>query len=109
MGTPLTDAQVDALKRLAPRVLLCQDPDTAGQEAVAKGTHAIRAFNAARAGDRRGVRVVRLPAGRAPAEVVLHDGAAAVRRLLEGAVPLPRVDVDRAPEEAELCAHIGRA
>jgi len=108
MGTALTDAQVDALKRLAPRVLLCQDPDTAGQEAVAKGTDAIRTFNAARAGDRLEVQVVRLPAGRDPAEVVLHDGAAAVRRLLEGAVPLPRYEVDRALESADLSTPSGR-
>ena len=37
MGTALTDVQVDALKRLAPQVLLCQDPDAAGQEAVGQG------------------------------------------------------------------------
>ena len=36
MGTALTDAQVDELARLAPTVLFCQDPDAAGQNAVAK-------------------------------------------------------------------------
>ena len=41
MGTALTDRQLDALKRLAPKVLLCQDPDAAGQEAVAEGKDAI--------------------------------------------------------------------
>src|SRR4029079_10358865 len=34
MGTSLTDQQVDALLRLAPTVLFCQDPDAAGQEAI---------------------------------------------------------------------------
>jgi DNA primase len=82
MGTALTDQQVDALKRLAPRVLLCQDPDAPGQQAVAKGTDAIRAFNAARAGDRLDVRVVRLPPGRDPADVMREQGAAAMHALL---------------------------
>ena len=45
MGTALTERQLDALKRLTPKVLLCQDPDAAGQEAVAKGKDAIRVFN----------------------------------------------------------------
>ena len=35
MGTALTDAQVDAIARLAPKALFCQDPDRAGQESVA--------------------------------------------------------------------------
>ena len=51
MGTALTDDQVHALRRLAPSVLLCQDPDAAGQEAVAKSV-AMLASGAA--GSRRG-------------------------------------------------------
>src|SRR3712207_6399205 len=108
MGTALTDQQVDALKRLAPRVLLCQDPDTAGQDAVAKGTDAIRAFNAARGGDRLEVRVVRLPPGRDPADVVRDDGAAAVRALLDAAVPVARFQVERAFETHDLETPEGR-
>ena len=37
MGTALTDAQVDAIARLAPKALFCQDPDRAGQESVGEG------------------------------------------------------------------------
>jgi DNA primase len=107
MGTALTDQQVDALKRLAPRVLLCQDPDAAGQEAVAKGTDAIRAFNAARAGDRLEVRVVRLP-GRDPADVVREQGAAAMHALLDGSVPVARFEVERAFEANDLETPEGR-
>jgi DNA primase len=105
MGTALTDAQVDALKRLAPRVLLCQDPDAAGQEAVAK---AIDAFNPARGGDRLEVQVVRLPAGRDPADVVLHDGAEDMRRRLDAPVELPRYEIERALEAADLSTPGGR-
>jgi DNA primase len=108
MGTALTDQQVDALKRLAPRVLLCQDPDAAGQDAVAKGTGAIRAFNAARAGDRLEVRVVRLPAGRDPADVVGEQGAAAMQALLDASVPVARFEVERAFEANDLETPEGR-
>ena len=37
MGTALTEAQVDAIARLAPKALLCQDPDSAGQASVKRG------------------------------------------------------------------------
>ncbi len=36
MGTSLTARQVEALARLAPTALFCQDPDAAGQEAVSR-------------------------------------------------------------------------
>jgi DNA primase len=108
MGTALTDQQVDALKRLAPRVLLCLDPDAAGQEAVAKGTSAIRAFNATRDGDRLDVRVVRLPPGRDPADLVREEGAAAVRSRLDGSVPVARFEVDRALQTSDLESAEGR-
>ena len=42
MGTALTEQQVDAIARLAPKALFCQDPDRAGQESVAKGIAALR-------------------------------------------------------------------
>ena len=39
MGTALTEQQVDAIARLAPKALFCQDPDSAGQESVARPGH----------------------------------------------------------------------
>jgi DNA primase len=102
MGTALTDQQVAGLGRLAPTVLLCQDPDTAGQEAVAKSVQLLR-----RAG-RIEARVVRLPPGRDPADVVLDDGADAMRALLERAVPVERFQVERVLERGELETPEGR-
>ena len=37
MGTALTEQQVDAIARLAPKALLCQDPDSAGQASAKRG------------------------------------------------------------------------
>src|SRR4051812_26816328 len=97
MGTALTDAQVDAIARLAPRALFCQDPDAAGQESVRRGIETLGKHNASsRVGRAVEFRIVRLPAGRDPADVVQEQGAEAVRALLEEAVPIERFLVDRA-------------
>ena len=65
--------------RLAPTVLLCQDPDAAGQEAVGAGLDALPAVNRAAGCARRSIRIVRLPARQDPADVVQGDGAEAMR------------------------------
>ncbi len=98
MGTALTEAQVQAIARLAPRALFCQDPDAAGQESVARAVAGLREHNSART--TRGVefRIVRLPAGQDPADVVQRSGADALRALLDRAVELERFEVERALE-----------
>jgi DNA primase len=108
MGTALTDQQVDALRRLAPTVLFCQDPDTAGQEAVKRGTTAVRALNTRTQGRGLDFRIVRLPAGKDPADVVQQDGAEAMRSLLDRAVPLARFEVEMALELGNTASTGGR-
>jgi DNA primase len=108
MGTALTERQLDALKRLTPKVLLCQDPDTAGQEAVAKGKDAIRLFNEGHHLRGFDLRVVRLPPGEDPADVVQRSGAEAMRALLEKSVPVARFEVERALDGAALGSPEGR-
>ena len=93
MGTALTPQQVDALARLAPRVLFCQDPDAAGQKAVGRGLEGLAEHNSdRRMGTKVDFRIVRLPAGQDPADVVQASGADAMRRLLDerrGGAALP--------------------
>src|SRR5918995_1821130 len=96
MGTALTEEQVQALRRLAPSVLLCQDPDAAGQEAVAKSLALLERGSGLEA------RVVRLPPGKDPADVVQQDGVDAMRERLGSAVPVARFEVERALEQAGL-------
>ena len=102
MGTALTDDQVHALRRLAPSVLLCQDPDAAGQESVAKSLALLERGSGLEA------RVVRLPAGKDPADVVQQDGVEAMRTRLGSAVPVARFEVERALEQGELGTPEGR-
>lgn len=88
MGTALTVEQVGELGRLAPSVLLALDADSAGQEAMLK---------AARLAAKRELelRVVELPAGADPAELLQRDGAEAMRELVARSVPFVRFRVER--------------
>jgi DNA primase len=88
MGTALTDEQVGELGRLAQTVLLALDADSAGQEAMLK---------AARLAAKRKLelRVVELPQGADPAELVQRGGAQAIEEAVARAVPFVRFRVER--------------
>ncbi|HEX4838259.1 MAG TPA: DNA primase [Solirubrobacteraceae bacterium] len=88
MGTALTDEQVGELARLAQTVLLALDADSAGQEAMLK---------AARLAARRNLelRVVELPAGADPAELVQRAGAEAIHEAMGRSLPFVRFRVER--------------
>ncbi len=92
---------MDAIARLAPKALFCQDPDRAGQESVAKGIAALRKYNAGPY-DARGRVPDRAPAaGEDPADVVQKAGAEQMRALLEQAIPIERFEVERALEQTD--------
>jgi DNA primase len=96
MGTSLTEDQVGELARLAPVVLLALDADSAGQEAM------IRAAKVA-AGRRIELRVVALPPGSDPADLLREpEGAAGMRERVEASVPFVRFRVDRELEREDL-------
>jgi DNA primase len=108
MGTALTVAQVDALSRLAPTTLFCQDPDAAGQQAIDRSIESLRQANARRNGRPVEFRIVRLPAGSDPADVVFKDGAPAITSLLEGAVSVAEYQVERALSGGDTSSIDGR-
>jgi DNA primase len=101
MGTALTEEQVGELARLAPRVQLALDADGAGQEAM------LRAARVA-AGRRLELRVVPLPVGADPADLVQDEGAQAMARLVEASVPFVRFRVERELERGDLSAAEGK-
>jgi DNA primase len=88
MGTALTSEQVGELARMAQTVLLALDADSAGQEAM------LRASTLA-ARRKLELRVVALPAGSDPAELIQRDGAEAMRAAVERSVPFVRFRVER--------------
>jgi DNA primase len=88
MGTALTAEQVGELARMAQTVLLALDADTAGQEAM------LRASSLA-AKRKLELRVVALPAGSDPAELIQREGPEAIRAAVEQSVPFVRFRVER--------------
>jgi DNA primase len=100
MGTALTEPQVDAIARLAPKALLCQDPDSAGQASAQRGLEALIALMKSEKWRTRAVefKIVRLPSKQDPADVVQNAGAGEMRRLLQTAMPIERFQVERALE-----------
>ncbi len=88
MGTALTDDQIGELGRMAPTVLLALDADSAGQEAMLKASRlAVRR--------KLELRVVELPAGADPAELVQRGGREAMSEVVSGSVPFVRFRVER--------------
>jgi len=101
MGTALTEEQVGELSRLAPRIQLALDADGAGQEAM------LRAARVA-AGRRLELRVVPLPPGTDPADLVAAEGARAVQRLVYTSVPFVRFRVERELSTGDLGSAEGK-
>ncbi len=101
MGTALTDEQVGELARMAQTVLLALDADSAGQEAMlrASGLAAKRKLE---------LRVVPLPAGADPADLIEREGAQAIEAAVERSVPFVRFRVERVLENGDDSTPEGR-
>jgi len=101
MGTALTEDQVTELRRLAPVAHLALDADDAGQEAM------LRAAGVA-AGKGLELRVVPLPPGQDPADLVRAAGADGAQALVRSSVPFVRFRVERALAGGDLGSAEGR-
>lgn len=88
MGTSLTEEQARELERTARTLVLALDADRAGQEAM------VRASRIA-AGRRLELRVVGLPEGMDPADLIQRDGADAVRERVARSIPFVSFHVDK--------------
>ena len=91
MGTALTSGQITELKRVCSTVYLAFDADAAGEEASLRGMALAEASDLS-------VRIVPVPKGRDPADVVLDD-ADAFAGLLERAVGILTFRIGRALEQ----------
>ena len=81
MGTSLTTEQARLLKRFAPTVLISYDGDGAGQKATIRGLEILQ-------NEGIEVRVVTLPEGLDPDDVIRKFGAEAYEKLLDDSLPL---------------------
>ncbi len=101
MGTALTEEQISELERVAKVLVLCLDADTAGQEAMLRA--------AKLTGDRHlQLRVVPLPDGADPAELIERAGADALRERVDASVPFVAFHVDRILERNDTRTAEGR-
>jgi DNA primase len=102
MGTALTEEQVGELERVVRVLELCLDADRAGQEAM---------LRAERLASRRKLelRVVPLPEGADPAELVERHGADALRERVQASVPFVVFEVERILGQADTSSAEGRA
>jgi DNA primase len=101
MGTALTQEQLALLSQSAPLVLLALDADRAGQGAM---------LRAARTASDRNLelRVVELPEGRDPADLLAQEGETGFSARLAGAVTVLEFQVGRVLADADLETPSGR-
>ncbi len=98
MGTAVTQEQVTELARAVGaegRVSIALDADRSGQEAM------LRAARIARERD-VGLRVVRMPEGQDPAELVQREGGETMRGLVARSVSVLEFEVGRVLDDADL-------
>lgn len=81
MGTALTTKQARQIKLYSDLVYISYDGDTAGQKAILRGLDILRETGIT-------VKVVRLPDGLDPDDVIKRQGSEGYRKLLNEAVPL---------------------
>jgi DNA primase len=101
MGTSLTEEQIAELERVVKILELCLDADRAGQDAM------LRASRLA-AGRDLELRVVPLPEGTDPADLIERDGAEALRELVQSSTPFVVFNVERILERADTRSAEGR-
>jgi DNA primase len=101
MGTALTEEQVSELERIVTVLELCLDADRAGQDAM------LRAARLA-AGRKLELRVVELPEGTDPAELVTREGAEALRSRVQSSRPFVAFHVERILDRADTGSAEGR-
>jgi DNA primase len=101
MGTSFTDEQARELDRVARRLVLALDADGAGQEAM---------LRAARVAEGRSLelRVVALPAGLDPADLVQQEGVEAMRQRIAESVPFVEFHVERVLARADVGSAEGK-
>src|SRR6201989_2255857 len=101
MGTSLTEEQVGILERVVSVLELCLDADRAGQEAM---------LRAARLAESRKLelRVVPLPEGTDPADLIARQGAEALRALVERSAPFIVFQVERILDRTDTRTAEGR-
>ena len=94
MGTSLTTEQARLLKRYADLVLICYDGDSAGQNATVRGLEILKENGLE-------VRIVSLPDGLDPDELIAERGRSAYEKCLSDALPLIDFKLERVKNSSD--------
>jgi DNA primase len=95
LGTALTPQHLKLLARFTARVLLLFDGDEAGLRAADRAIDLIGASVSSESNRRADLFVAVLPKSMDPADYCASEGAEAMQKVLDGAVPLVRFALDR--------------
>jgi DNA primase len=101
MGTALTEDQIAELQRYAKVLVLCLDADAAGQDAMLRAAQLTDQH-------RLELRVVPLPPGTDPADLIERAGADALRERVDASVPFVAFHVERILERNDTSTAEGR-
>ena len=101
MGTAITETQVNTLKKLTKNLILALDADTAGEEAMLRVVGYENILDAE-------IKVIILPAGKDPDDVI-KDDAATWQQLTEEALPLIDYTFNKATTGIDLTTAGGKS
>ncbi|MBQ7453425.1 MAG: DNA primase [Clostridia bacterium] len=102
MGTALTEHQAKLIKRFTDNVLICYDGDFAGKKATIRGLEILK-------DNGLNVKVVSLPEGMDPDDVINKLGRDAYVKMLKEALPLIDFKLELVKRESDLSSKEGRS
>ena len=102
MGTSLTEEQAKLARRYVEDIYICYDGDSAGQNATLRGLDILKRHGLK-------VRVISLPNGEDPDEVIKRAGVAEFLKYKEAAVELTEYKLRRLKERHDFNTPFGRA
>lgn len=102
MGTALTENQAKLIKRFTDNVLICYDGDFAGQKATLRGLEILKENGL-------NVKVVSLPEGMDPDDVINKQGKDAYIKLLKDALPLLDFKLELVKKRSDLSTKEGKS
>ena len=102
MGTSLTEEQAKLARRYVEDIYICYDGDAAGQNATLRGLEILKSHGLK-------VRVISLPNGEDPDEIIKRAGVEEFLKYKNAAVELTEYKLIRLKEDHDLTAPFGRA
>jgi DNA primase len=102
MGTALTQEQAKLIKRFCEQVYICYDGDSAGKHATLRGLDILTENNL-------NVKVVSLPDGLDPDEVINQYGPQGYQKCLDKALPLMEYKIDYLERQNDMNTADGKA